>query len=270
MARVIEKTLIFNGKKNVLGTVRDITKREIANKKIKDSELLLKEAQEIAKLGHWELDLVNNKLTWSDEVFRIFNFKPQEFIPTYSIFLDCIHPKDRDLVNKVYLDSLTNKTAYKVEHRLLLDNNKIKFVLEKGKTEFNKEGKPIRTVGTILDITERKIIEETLLQNQKTLKQQNFQIKEKNKKLSLSEKRFKNLFNNSPVSLWEEDFSEVIKLLNKKIKEVDSLKLYLDENPEFVSKCASKIEVLNVNNSTLKLLGANSKEELIEIGRAHV
>jgi len=253
----------IENKFHFLAFVIDIAERKISEKKLKESEFLLKEAQEIAKLGHWELDLINNKLTWSDEVFRIFNFKPQEFKPTYANFLESIHPKDRDLVNEAYLDSLKNKTSYSVTHRLLLNNNKIKFVLEKGNTDFNKEGKPIRTIGTILDITERKNVEKSLLKIQKKLQNQNLQIKEKNKNLALSEKRFKNLFNNSPVSLWEEDISEVIKLLNKKILEVDNLKLYLDENPEFVLECASKIKVLNVNNSTLNLLGVESKEELI-------
>ena len=77
-----------------------------------------------------------------------------------------------------------------------------------------------------------------------------------------SEKRFRNLFSKSPISLWEEDFSEVRALLNNKIKEVDDLKEYLNENAEFVSLCASRIKILNVNSITLDLLGVSTKDEL--------
>lgn len=110
--------------------------------------------------------------------------------------------------------------------------------------------------GVLRDITDRKNTEKALRLN-------NLEIIEKNKELILSEKRFKNLFNNSPVSLWEGDISGLLKILNKKITEVDNLKQYLDENPEFIYECASKIKVLNVNNSTLDLLGVATKQEII-------
>ncbi len=134
-----------------------------AKKKVEESERKLKEAQQIAHLGHWELDLVNNKLQWSDEIYRIFNLKPQEFGATYEAFLENIHTDDRDKVNEAYTGSLKSKMPYEIEHRLLLKTGELKYVLEKCNTEFDKQGNPICSMGTVLDITPLKKTEHELI-----------------------------------------------------------------------------------------------------------
>lgn len=117
-------------------------------------------AQKIAKTGHWELDIKNNILSWSDEIYRIFDLKPQEFEATYDAFLNNIHPEDRDLVNGAYLNSLKTKTPYEIEHRLLLKDGSIKYVLEKCNTEYDFNGNAINSIGTVQDITEKKMLEQ--------------------------------------------------------------------------------------------------------------
>jgi len=79
-----------------------------------------------------------------------------------------------------------------------------------------------------------------------------------------SELRYQNLFEYNPVSLWEENLEEVKQMLEIKEKEVDDLKKYLENNPEFVKECASKIIITKINKITLDLLGVKSKDELIE------
>src|SRR4030066_548263 len=85
---------------------REIAERKKAEEIMQDNERLLKKSQEIAHLGSWELNLINNRLSWSDEVYRIFGLKPQEFGATYQAFLDAVHPDDRDAVDGVYSGSL--------------------------------------------------------------------------------------------------------------------------------------------------------------------
>jgi PAS domain S-box-containing protein len=130
------------------------------NKKtIQRSEERLKEAERIAKIGHWELDLVNNTLYWSDEIYRIFDLNPQEFGATYEAFLDTVHPDDRKAVDKAFTESVKKKAGYDIVHRLLLKNGTLKYVQEKCRTLYDEDGKPLRSLGTVQDITHQKLDE---------------------------------------------------------------------------------------------------------------
>ena len=123
---------------------------------IRKSELRLKEAEQIANIGHWELDLVTNILYWSDEIYRIFDLDPQEFGATYEAFLDTVHPEDRKFVDRTYTDSVKNRSGYDIVHRLLLRDGTIKYVHEICQTKYDKDGKPLRSIGTVQDITKLK------------------------------------------------------------------------------------------------------------------
>ncbi|MCJ7772088.1 MAG: sigma 54-interacting transcriptional regulator [Desulfobacterales bacterium] len=137
----------------------EVDKLRGAEKEIKKTELRLKEAEKIAKIGHWELDLISNTLYWSDEIYRIFEIDPNEFETTYEAFLKIVHPDDRKMVDKAFTDSLKNRTGYDIVHRLLLKNGSIKYVHEKCQTLYDDNEKPLRSIGTVQDITKRKLAE---------------------------------------------------------------------------------------------------------------
>ncbi len=123
---------------------------------LKRSEALLNESQQLAQIGNWELDLSNDTLFWSDEIFRIFEVDPTHLGASYDAFLNAIHPDDRAMVNKAYSDSLDNRTPYVIVHRLLFPDQRVKFVREWCETQYDSEGRPVRSSGTVQDITERK------------------------------------------------------------------------------------------------------------------
>ena len=145
----------------------DITTRKQSEKIIQASAERLAEAQKIAHLGSWELDIVNNHLAWSDEVYRIFDIDQEQFAASYEAFLNTVHPDDRDKVNTAYAESVKNKTEYKIEHRLLMSDGAIKHVYEQCKTYYNEDGNPIRSTGTVQDVTEQVAIEEQLRRSKK-------------------------------------------------------------------------------------------------------
>jgi len=141
---------------------QEVLRLKEVEKKLNLNQKNLKEAEILAKLGHWELDLVTNTLKWSDEIYRIFNLEPQEFGATYEAFLSNIHPEDINFVNKSYTDSLKNKTQYNIIHRLSLKDGTVKYVNEKCHTDYAPDGTPLRSFGTILDMTERYRMDEEL------------------------------------------------------------------------------------------------------------
>ena len=131
-------------------------------KAAKLTDTRLNEAQSIAHIGSWELDLVKNNLIWSGEIYRIFEIDPEKFGASYEAFLNAIHPEDREAVNSAYTNSLKSKIPYSIDHRLLFSDGRIKFVHEECKTFYDGNGNAIRSVGTVQDITERKLAEDTL------------------------------------------------------------------------------------------------------------
>ena len=141
---------------------RDITERRIAEEKLKRSEQGLADAQRIAHLGNWELDVATGRLSWSDEIFRIFEIDPEKFGASYEAFLDAIHPEDRERVNLAYTESLKNHAGYDIVHRLRMKDGRIKYVNEKCETHYGENGEPLRSVGTVHDITAQKYAEEEL------------------------------------------------------------------------------------------------------------
>ncbi len=146
----------------VVFSIEDITERKHAEETLQRSEHGLAEAQRIAHLGSWELDLLNNVLTWSDEIFHIFEIDKEEFAASYEAFLDAIHPDDREMVNHAYTESLSSKKPYNIEHRLLMKDGRIKYVHEQCESFFDAADKPLRSVGTVQDITEQKLREDEL------------------------------------------------------------------------------------------------------------
>lgn len=155
---------------NILLEKANTQQKKIENA-LRESEELLNKAQEIAHLGSWSLDLVTNKLTWSDEIFRIFGLSPQEFSPTYEGFLEAIHPDDREAVNSAYANSIRDgQEGYRIEHRIIRkDTGELRHVLEKCEHIRDESGKIVRSVGMVHDVTASKEEEEKLRKLNKTL-----------------------------------------------------------------------------------------------------
>jgi PAS domain S-box-containing protein len=198
-----EETLI----KNVHDRTRELDK---SNKELSKTVEILNQAQAIVSVGHWELDLNTEALFWSDEVYRIFGVSPKKFIPTLSSFLDRIYKKDKQLVETTFSEAIQKRISYNIEHRIICQK-KIKYVQEKGKIYYDEAGNPVRAIGMVLDISERKRNEKTIQQNRKKLEEQNKVYERLNERLILKNKEYETLVRQL------QDANKKINLINKEL-----------------------------------------------------
>ncbi len=168
----------YEGQEFNNGYARDITARKLAEnelikakerseeseKKLRNSEAILREAQKIALLGTWQFDIKNNQLNWSEEVYQIFDCDCDLFSPNYESFIEFVHAEDREKVNFSYSNSLNTKEDYEIEHRIITKNNELKFVNEKCRTEFDEYGNPNISYGIVTDISRHKLAEIQLIE----------------------------------------------------------------------------------------------------------
>lgn len=141
----------------LLGIYTDISQQKEQELMLMITKQSLKRAQIVANIGSWELDLIQNKLFWSDQIFRIFELDEQKVMASYRLFLDLVHPEDRDIVKHAYEHSLfIQDSYYSIEHRIKLPSGQVKWVREIAENEFDEQGKAIMSRGTVQDITQQK------------------------------------------------------------------------------------------------------------------
>ncbi|MCB1998090.1 MAG: PAS domain-containing protein, partial [Rhodoferax sp.] len=140
---------------HLAGTMLDISADVLAHEELRRRQAAVDEVQQLAKVGTWQLDMGSGSLDWSNEVYRIFELDPADFKATYAAFLDRVHPDDRDAVNGAYANSLATRQPYAIRHRLRMADGRIKHVQEQCQTFFDDNGEPLRSLGTVQDVTEQ-------------------------------------------------------------------------------------------------------------------
>lgn len=163
LAEIITHDIQYEGEDLRIVLAIDVTERESAETKLKESEARLADAQAVAKVGNWETDLATLHVIWSDETFRIFEIEPDEFPKSHPGFMEYVHPDDRAKVDAAFLDSFNNPFINVVDHRIITPRGTEKVVEERWKIVRSSDGKPMKAVGTCQDITDRKKIEEQII-----------------------------------------------------------------------------------------------------------
>ena len=137
-------------------TFMDITELRKAEEALSKSELRLKEAQKIARLGYWERNLLTDETFWSDELFEILGLDPGTIRSSGWSIIDVVHPDDKQAVQEVIDVNLSGNTSLSHDYRIVRPDGEVRHIFTVGGAEKNEEGKPVRVYATFMDITERK------------------------------------------------------------------------------------------------------------------
>ncbi|WP_017941307.1 MULTISPECIES: sensor domain-containing diguanylate cyclase [unclassified Thioalkalivibrio] len=141
------------------GVILDITEQVRAEEALHQRERELAEAQRIAHIGNWVSDFVRNEIRWSDEVFRIFGLRRGQWGGTHEAFMQSVHPDDRDRIQAEVDAAMAGEGTLDTIHRVLRPGGEERVVHERGYVEFAEDGRALRMIGTVQDITERHQLE---------------------------------------------------------------------------------------------------------------
>ncbi|MDQ7784211.1 MAG: PAS domain S-box protein [Desulfomonilaceae bacterium] len=148
---------------------RDVTERVRAEEELKKSEALLKEAQRVAHIGHWELGDPSGAPTWSEEIFHIFGLDPVLGEPSFAAHRDMIHAEDWALLDRAVRRLSAEGEPYDIEFRVIRPDGSVRWMNAKGYAGRNEQNETVRLFGTAQDITDRKKTEEALARSESRL-----------------------------------------------------------------------------------------------------
>lgn len=170
--KIAEQRIRLNEEKfrDLSVSLEEQVKRRIAELTEKNRQLI--EAQQIAKLGSWEWDIVSNELTWSDNLYRIYEIESPDPI-TYDQFRSLLHPGDKGYVEKIIASSLKEKRFQEFYHRIITPAGAVKTLHSRGEVLLDEKGQVIKLIGTAQDVTEQKVIEDKLIDTNEKLEQRN-------------------------------------------------------------------------------------------------
>ncbi len=157
----------------ILGIAFDDTERHQMQQALATSEKRAVKAERIAAIGHWDWDIASGDLFWSEGIFHLFglDYPPAEKI-SFALFMEFVHPNDRDMLLQAIEAATRNQAVYDIEHRIILRDGTYKYVHENGEVMFDENGQAVRMIGTAQDVTQRVQALNTALASKQRLRAQ--------------------------------------------------------------------------------------------------
>lgn len=147
----------------VTAIIKDITHRKRAAEALQKIQASLAKAQRLTHFGSWDWDITKNEISLSEEIYRIFGLPPDKFGGSYEEFVALIHPEDRDAVKSSVSRVLSKNLPFGLDYRVVRPDGTVRVVQSHGEVYFDEGGRPLRMVGTVQDVTEKKKAEEERL-----------------------------------------------------------------------------------------------------------
>jgi PAS domain S-box-containing protein len=144
-----------------ISQIQDITERKYSEHELRESAAMLARSQELAHVGSWKLDVATGRLDWSDEVYRIVGYDPQEITATVDTLRGSVHPNDLAAVLDAHTGSARDGSdGYEIEHRIIRKaTGEVRHVRDQCLHERDADGHIVQSIGIVQDITDRKRIE---------------------------------------------------------------------------------------------------------------
>jgi PAS domain S-box-containing protein len=139
---------------------RDISERKRMEETLKQSEMQLATAQEVANLGSWDADLLSNTVSWSDQLYHLLGMNPRECAASVEAYLAFVHTDDRERIRRTIERAQRDRQPYEFEHGIVRKDGTVRILWAKGFLRVDEFGRPIRIFGVAQDITERKEAQE--------------------------------------------------------------------------------------------------------------
>lgn len=209
-----------------VGTTQDITEQELAKMQLKKSQTYLNQAQHMAKVGHFEFDMLTQTTVWSAELCRIYGFDIEDNHPNYERYRSRIHPEDLAYADKMYQEALEEKRSYSIIFRIYSMTGELKYIEAKGDFVYDSQENPIGILGTVQDITSSYLIQKDLEDSKAQLALINQNLEEKVKAaLTLSREKDHMLIQQSRHAVlgemigniahqWRQPLNEISVLIN--------------------------------------------------------
>ncbi len=140
----------------MVGSMIDITARKQAEEKLRKSENFLATAQRIAHIGNWEFDIANQKITWSQELFRIYGIDPKQGEPSYKELIDLYHRDERVKFRRLVKRAIATGKPYESELKIVLPSGATRYIEARVEAVLDGEGQVKSLFGTVQDISDRK------------------------------------------------------------------------------------------------------------------
>ena len=147
---------------SVSSLLAEAVERRRAEEALRESEARLKLALDAAHMGTWDSNFSTDRIIWSESVEPLFGLQGGEFSGTRDSFYEHIHPDDRDAVRQATQRAIEDDVDFDVEHRILHPDGTVRWMASRGRAFSDDAGNPIHMLGVVMDITERKLMQDAL------------------------------------------------------------------------------------------------------------